>query len=199
MNLSPKKRNFVNYIQGFTSKNGRPPTFVEIMNGLKIKSLGTIHWYVTELEKEGVITRTRGHQGKRALSVLEQKLKITLPLLGIVQAGYPLEAIENQEYIEVPKKYINEKNFVLKVRGDSMIDENIQEGDYIIVREKKIAKNGDLVIAYVNDDATLKRYYKKENKIELHPANPSYKIIEINKTDDFRIGGKVLGVMRNYT
>ncbi len=80
-----------------------------------------------------------------------------------------------------------------------MIDENIQEGDYIIVREKKIARNGDLVIAYVNNDATLKRYYKKENKIELHPANPNYKIIEVNKTDDFRIGGKVLGVMRNYT
>ena len=198
MHLSPKKQNFVNYIQGFTLKNGRPPTFVEIMSGLKIKSLGTIHWYVTELEKEGVITRTRGHQGKRALSVLEQNLKITLPLLGIVQAGYPLEAIENTEHIEVPANFRGDKNFVLKVRGDSMIEEYIHEDDYIIVQEAKTAKNGELVIAYVNDDATLKRFYKKRKWIELHPANSKFDIIKVNPEDTFRIGGKVLGLIRSY-
>lgn len=198
MHLSPKKQSFVNYIQEFTLKNGRPPTFVEIMSGLKIKSLGTIHWYVTELEKEGVITRTRGHQGKRALSVLEQNLKITLPLLGIVQAGYPLEAIENTEQIEVPANFMGDKNFVLKVRGDSMIEEYIHEDDYIIVQEAKTAKNGELVIAYVNDDATLKRFYKKKKWIELHPANSKFDIIKVNPEDTFRIGGKVLGLIRTY-
>ena len=198
MYLSPKKQNFVNYIQSFTYNNGRPPTFVEIMTGLKIKSLGTIHWYVTELEKEGVIKRTRGHQGKRALSILEQNLRITLPLLGIVQAGYPLEVFEDTEQIEVPQTYIDEKNFVLRVRGDSMIDDHIQEDDYIIVKETKTANNGDLVIAYINDDATLKRYYKKKNKIELHPANTNFDIIHIHPEDDFRIGGKVLSVIRKY-
>ena len=198
MYLSPKKQNFVNYIQSFTYNNGRPPTFVEIMTGLKIKSLGTIHWYVTELEKEGVIKRTRGHQGKRALSILEQNLRITLPLLGIVQAGYPLEVFEDVEQIEVPQAYTDENNFVLKVRGDSMIDDHIQEDDYIIVKETKTANNGELVIAYINDDATLKRYYKKKNKIELHPANTNFDIIDIHPEDDFRIGGKVLSVLRKY-
>ena len=198
MYLSPKKQNFVNYIQSFTYNNGRPPTFVEIMTGLKIKSLGTIHWYVTELEKEGVIKRTRGHQGKRALSILEQNLRITLPLLGIVQAGYPLEVFENTEQIEVPQAYIDENNFVLRVRGDSMIDDHIQEDDYIIVKETKTANNGELVIAYVNDEATLKRYYIKKNKIELHPANSEYNIIKVNTEDDFRISGKVLCIIRKY-
>ncbi|MAJ44041.1 MAG: repressor LexA [Candidatus Marinimicrobia bacterium] len=198
MHISPKKQNFVNYIQGFISKNGRPPTFVEIMNGLKIKSLGTIHWYVTELEKEGIIKRTRGHQGKRALSILEKNLKITLPLLGIVQAGYPLEAIENKEFIEVPAKYLGDKNFVLKVRGNSMIDEQIREDDFIIVKESNMANNGDLVVAYVNEEATLKRFYKKKNSIELHPANPKFNTIKVKLEDSFRIGGKVLGLIRNY-
>ncbi|MBC8196620.1 MAG: repressor LexA [Candidatus Marinimicrobia bacterium] len=198
MYLSPKKQKFVNFILGFTHTNERPPTFVEIMKGLNISSLGTIHWYVTELEKEGVIKRTRGHQGKRALSILEQNLRITLPLLGIVQAGYPLEVFEDNEQIEVPPSYINEHNFVLRVRGDSMIEEHIQEGDFIIVRECKTAQNGELVIAYINNEATLKRYYYKENQIELHPSNSNFNIIIVNPEDDFRIGGTVLSVMRNY-
>jgi len=198
MYLSPKKQKFVNFILGFTHTNERPPTFVEIMKGLNISSLGTIHWYVTELEKEGVIKRTRGHQGKRALSILEQNLRITLPLLGIVQAGYPLEVFEDNEQIEVPPSYLNEHNFVLRVRGESMIEEHIQEGDFIIVRECKTAQNGELVIAYINNEATLKRYYYKENQIELHPSNSNFNIIIVNPEDDFRIGGTVLSVMRNY-
>jgi len=198
MYLSPKKQKFVNFILGFTHANERPPTFVEIMKGLNISSLGTIHWYVTELEKEGVIKRTRGHQGKRALSILEQNLRITLPLLGIVQAGYPLDVFEDNEQIEVPPSYLNEHNLVLRVRGDSMIEEHIQEGDFIIVKECKTAQNGELVIAYINNEATLKRYYYKENQIELRPSNSNFKIIFVNPEDEFRIGGTVLSVMRNY-
>jgi repressor LexA len=198
MYLSPKKQKFVNFILGFTHSNERPPTFVEIMQGLNINSLGTIHWYVTELEKEGVIKRTRGHQGKRALSILEQNLRITLPLLGIVQAGYPLEVFEDNEQIEVPPSYLSENNFVLRVRGDSMIDEHIQEGDFIIVKESKTARNGELVIAYINNEATLKRYYLKENQIELHPSNSNFEIIQIKPEDEFRIGGTILSVMRKY-
>ena len=198
MYLSPKKQKFVDYIQKFIYENGRPPTFIEIMSGLNIKSLGTIHWYVTELEKEGVIKRTRGFRGKRALSIIEKNFKITLPLLGIVQAGYPLEVFENEEQIEVPPEYIDDSNFVLKVRGDSMIEEHIQEGDFIIVQETQSVKNGELVIAYVNNEATLKRFYKKKNKVELHPANSEFEIITVTSKDNFRIGGKVLSVIRKY-
>jgi len=196
MYLSPKKQNFVNFIQGFTIKNGRPPTFVEIMRGLDIKSLGTIHWYVTELEKEGVLKRTKNPQGKRALSILERNLRITLPLLGIVQAGYPLEVFDTSENIEVPQNFINKNNFVLQVRGDSMIEDQIKDGDFIIVKKTSIAKNGDLIIAYVNENATLKRFYKKENNIELRPSNSNFEIIQVSPQDEFRIGGKLLGVLR---
>ena len=198
MYLSPKKQNFVNYIQDFTNRHGSPPTFAEIMKGLNINSLGTIHWYVTELEKEGVIERTRGYQGKRALSILEQHVRKTLPLLGSVQAGYPLEAFEDREQIEVPPSYLNQNNYVLSVRGDSMIEDHIQEGDYIIVKETQTANNGDMVIAYINNEATLKRYHMIDNKIELHPANSAFAVIHVEPEDDFRIGGIVLSVMRKY-
>jgi len=198
MYLSPKKQNFVNFIQGFTIKNGRPPTFVEIMGGLDIKSLGTIHWYVTELEKEGVIKRTKNPQGKRALSILERNLRITLPLLGIVQAGYPLEVFDTSENIEVPQNFIDENNFALQVRGDSMIEDQIKDGDFIIVKKTSIAKNGDLIIAYVNNNATLKRFYKKQHHIELKPSNSNFEIIQVSPQDEFRIGGKLLCVLRKF-
>lgn len=199
MYLSPKKQRFVNYIQSFTDTSGRPPTFVEIMTGLGIRSLGTINWYVTELEKEGVIRRMRGHNGKRALSVLEQNLGITLPLLGLVQAGYPLQVFDTSEHIEVPLSYARGNNYVLRVRGDSMLGDQIREGDYIIVRDTQTASRGELVIAYVNNEATLKRYYPEDNHIKLHPSNPEFEIIHVTPEDDFRIGGIVLGVMRSFT
>jgi repressor LexA len=197
LQLSSQKQNFINYIETFTERNGRPPSFVEIMNGLDIKSLGAIHYYVGELEKDGVIQQQR-NSGKRALSILEKNLKITLPLFGVVQAGYPLEVFENSDRIEVPLNFINEKNFVLQVRGDSMIDDHIQNGDYIIIQESVIAIDGDLVIAYIDNNATLKRFYKKNNRIELHPSNPDFDTIVVNPEDDFRIGGKLLSVLRKY-
>ena len=96
--ISPKKQRFVDYIRDFTHTNNRPPTFVEIMSGLNIRSLGTISWYVNELEKEDVIRRIKGKNGKRALSVLEQHIQNRLPLLGLIAAGYPMEVLENIEY-----------------------------------------------------------------------------------------------------
>ena len=199
MYLSPKKQRFVDYIQSFTSNSGRPPTFVEIMDGLGIRSLGTINWYVTELEKEGVIKRMRGPNGKRALSVLEQKLKITLPLLGIVQAGYPLDVFETDERIEVPPVYAKTGNYVLRVHGESMLGDHIMEGDHIIVKDSQTAVNGELVIAYVNNEATLKRYHPEKDHIKLRPSNPAFDIIRVQPDDDFRIGGIVLAVMRHFS
>ena len=104
--LSPKKQRFVDFIQYFTVNNNRPPTFVEIMSGLSISSLGTINWYVNELEQEGVLQRMRGKNGKRALSLLEQHIDNRLPLLGLIAAGHPLEVFENSEYMDVPPQYI---------------------------------------------------------------------------------------------
>ena len=196
--LSPKKQNFVDFIRNFTHKNNRPPTFVEIMSGLDIRSLGTVNWYVNELEKENVIRRMKGKNGKRALSVLEKNIHNRLPLLGLISAGYPLEVFENSEYIGVPSKYVKADHYVLKVNGNSMIDDQIRDGDYIIVKKIERAVNGDTIVALLNNEATLKRYYLGKRGIELHPQNSDFDIIHLQKGDDFQINAIVLAVFREY-
>ena len=198
MYLSPKKKRFVNFIKFFILDNDRPPTFVEIMEGLEIKSLGTINWYVNELETAGVLKRMNGFNGKRALSVLEKKIENTLPLIGLISAGYPLEVFNDIDYIEVPKSFFHPNNFLLRVNGNSMTDESIVDGDLIIVKKTPNAKNGDIVVAYINNEATLKVLFKSKNKIELHPRNKNYNVIKITKSDDFKIGGVMLGLIRHY-
>ena len=189
----------MDFIRDFTHDNNRPPTFVEIMSGLDIRSLGTINWYVNELEKEDVIRRMKGKNGKRALSVLEQNIHNQLPLLGLISAGFPLEVFEDTEYMDVPPQYIRAENYVLKVNGNSMIDDQIRNGDYIIVKKTETAVNGDMVVALVNNEATLKRYYMKKTGIELHPQNPDFDIIHVQDGDDFKINGIVLAVFREYS
>ena len=141
----------------------------------------------------------RGKNGKRALSVLEQRIQNQLPLLGLIAAGYPLDVFENSEYMNVPSQYIKSNHYVLKVNGNSMIDDQIRNGDYIIVKKTETATNGDIVVALVNNEATLKRYYKKNKDIELHPQNPDFDIIHVKSTDDFQINGIVLAVFREYS
>ena len=197
--LSPKKQRFVDFIQNFTHDNNRPPTFVEIMGGLSIRSLGTINWYVNELEQEGVLQRMRGKNGKRALSLLEQHINNRLPLLGLIAAGHPLEVFEDSEYMDVPPQYIKPENYVLRVNGNSMIDDQIRNGDYVIVKKTETANKGDTVVALVNNEATLKRYYLGDKGVELHPQNPDFDIIHVKPADDFQINGIVLAVFREYS
>ena len=197
--ISPKKQRFVDFIQNFTDDNNRPPTFVEIMSGLSIRSLGTINWYVNELEKEGMLQRMRGKNGKRALSVLEQRIQNRLPLLGLIAAGYPLDVFEDCEYINVPPQYIKPDNYVLKVNGNSMIDDQVRDGDYVIIKKTETARNGDTVVALINHEATLKRYYVGDEGVELHPQNPDFDIIHVKPADDFQINGIVLAVFREYS
>ena len=196
--LSPKKQKFLDFIKSFISKNDRPPTFVEIMKGLKFSSLGTINWYIVELEKEGLIKRLKGSNGKRALSILEKNINNKLPMLGLVAAGMPIEVFDNVEYVDVPSKYINDENYVLKVDGNSMIDDGILDGDYIVVKKSQIARAGDTVVAILNGEATLKKYYLGKNGVELHPRNTKYNTIYVSTEDQLYIQGQVLGVFREY-
>ena len=196
--LSPKKQRFIDFVKSFTANQNRPPTFVEIMNGLDINSLGTINWYVKELEKVGVLKRMNGFNGKRSLSVLERHMDNALPLLGLIAAGYPLEVFEDSESVQVPSSFVHPDNYVLKVNGSSMQDDGILDGDLVIIQKTETATNGDTVVAYVNDEATLKEYHQTLKRIELHPKNAEFDIIIINESDDFRIGGIVLGVIRKY-
>ena len=196
--LSPKKQKFIDYIRTFTEENHRPPTFVEIMNVLNFSSLGTVNWYIVELEKEGMIERVKGHNGKRALSLLEQKIDNQLPLLGLVAAGMPIENFDTYEMIDIPNQFNNKADFVLRVDGDSMIDDGILNGDYVILKKVQVAKPGDTVVALINGEATLKQYYIGSNGIELHPKNNNYSVINVNPDDDLHIQGLVVGIIREY-
>ena len=157
MYLSPKKQRFVDFIKFFTVEQNRPPTFVEIMDGLSIKSLGTISWYVKELEKAGVLERKNGYNGKRSLSILEQKITNTLPLLGLIAAGQPLDIFDNTDEIEVPPSFVKPGNFVLKVNGNSMIEDGILDGGASAVLAASIFHFGEYSIQ------EAKEYLKKEN------------------------------------
>jgi len=196
--LSPKKQRFLDFIKSFISRNDRPPTFVEIMKGLKFNSLGTINWYIVQLENDGLIKRIKGANGKRALSILEKNINNKLPMLGLVAAGMPIEVFDNVEYVDVPSKYINDENYVLKVDGNSMIDDGILDGDYIVVKKSQVATAGDTVVAILNGEATLKKYYLGKNGVELHPRNSKYNTIYVSTDDKLYIQGQVLGVFREY-
>ena len=197
--LSPNKQRFLNFIEAYIKKHGYSPSTSEIQKGLDIKSSGTVSWYVRELEREGHLMRNRGYSGKRALTLRKKENNSpVLPLLGVVAAGYPLEVFENRDELEVPPRYARADNYALKVRGDSMIDYHIQDGDYLIIRKSARANAGEIVVAYVNDEATLKRYYPKDDHIELHPGNENYEIIRVSPDDSFRIGGILLYSFRKY-
>ena len=196
--LSPKKQKFIDFIKSFTDNNQRPPTFIEIMKGLNFHSLGTVNWYIVELEKAGKIERVKGFNGKRALSILESKIQNQLPLLGVVSAGNPVDVFDNIEYINAPEAYCQKNNFMLRVDGDSMIEDGILNGDYIIAKKIQIAQAGDTVIASIDGETTLKRFYIGSNGIELHPRNSKYNIIHVAEEEEFIIQGKLVAVIREY-
>ena len=172
------------------------------MSKLGFKSLGTVNWYVNTLEKQGYLSRVKGPNGKRALTLIHKEYAtITtarLPLLGLIAAGEPIEALENPEMVDVPPFLLHPDNYVLQVKGDSMIDEQIHDGDFIVAKKTKIASSGQIVVALINGEATLKCYVPKTDCIELHPKNSKFSIIKISPQDDFHINGVLLYSFRNY-
>jgi len=200
MALSLKQQKFLDFIQRYTIEYGQAPSYEEIMNGMGFASLGTVHWYVNALTHNGHLDRSKGPNGKRALNLVheERAASACLPLLGLIAAGEPIEALENAEAISVPQPFVHPENFVLQVKGDSMIGDHIEDGDYIIVRKSAEANSGQIVVALINGEATLKRYYPTNGHVELHPRNPDYPVIIIHKTDHFQINGVLLYSFREY-
>jgi repressor LexA len=200
--LSPKLKFFLEFVQRFTLTYGQSPSYEEIMFKLGFKSLGTVNWYVKTLEEQGYLSRVKGPNGKRALTLIHKEYAtITttrLPLLGLIAAGEPIEALENPEMVDVPPFLLHPDNYVLQVKGDSMIDEHIHDGDFIVAKKTNIARSGQIVVALINGEATLKCYIPKTDCIELHPKNPNFSIIKVNPQDDFHINGVLLYSFRNY-
>ena len=206
MAITKRQRQLYDFISEFVQKNGYSPSFDEIREGMGLNSLATVHKHVTNLEKKGLLTRD--YNRSRSIDLLPPKGRLkqamsvnttmVLPLLGRIAAGQPIEAVENPETISLADFVRSKEVFVLEVRGDSMQDEHILSGDYVLVEKAKTAHNGDIVVALVDGaDATLKRFYREGESIRLQPSNVNMQPI-IVPAAAVQLQGRVIGVLRKY-
>lgn len=202
MPLTRRQREILDYISGHIEAKGYAPSFEEIAHQFGFQSLATVHEHLTNLERKGSIRRS--HNESRAIEVVPPKGQTgatELPLLGLVAAGEPIEAIEGTDTIAVPDELLPRRgrSYVLRVRGQSMIDEQIKDGDYVVVHERNQADNGQTVVALVHgENATVKRYYREPGGwIRLQPANPAMQPLRVNERDVL-VRGIVVGVIRKY-
>src|SRR5580700_1534436 len=184
MAITRRQRELYDFISEFVQKNQYSPSFDEIREGMGLNSLATVHKHVTNLEKKGLLTRD--YNRSRSIDLLPPKGRLkqamsvntglVLPLLGRIAAGQPIEAVQSNETISLADFVRSKEVFVLEVRGDSMQDEAILDGDYVLVEKLKTAHNGDIVVALVEQtDATLKRFYREGDSIRLQPSNVTMK------------------------
>lgn len=206
MAITRRQRQLYDFISEFVQKNGYSPSFDEIRVGMGLNSLATVHKHITNLEKKGLLTRD--YNRSRSIDLLPPKGRLkqalsvnttmVLPLLGRIAAGQPIEAVENPETISLADFVRSKEVFVLEVRGDSMQDEHILSGDYVLVEKAKTAHNGDIVVALVDgSDATLKRFYREGDNIRLQPSNVNMQPI-IVPAANVDVQGRVIGVLRKY-
>ena len=200
--LTKRQREILDYLTGYIGDHGFAPSFEEIAAAMKYTSLATVHEHLSNLERKGVIRRA--YNESRAIEVLSRARApgvAELPLLGLVAAGEPIEAVEQQETITLPEEMLpaTGPNYVLRVRGDSMIDEQIKDGDYVIVHSRSTARNGEMVIALLRGThATVKKFYReKSGWVRLQPAYATVEPIFVHE-DDVTIQGVVVGVIRKY-
>lgn len=200
MYLTKKQREVYNFIRQFIDDNGYAPSFDEIGRALKLSSLATVHKHIANLEKKGAIKRSPNKSRSIELEMVPfDPNTVRVNIMGIIAAGQPIEAIEHPEQINIPEQFLKSNEvFVLRVKGDSMIDEQIRHGDLIIVERRNTAENGDTVVALINDsEATVKKFYREKEQIRLQPANESMKPILVDPAK-VKIQGVVIGLMRKF-
>ena len=206
MGLTKKQKEVLDFIKDFSQKNEISPTQREIKEHFGLKSYGSVQRYLKYLKDAGLLEQD--WNSKRGLKLLTPQSTqdhydiLSIPLLGSVAAGDPIEAIENpDEMLEVPRYLINShhRHFALSVSGDSMIEDGILNGDVAICKQQESASTGETIVAVIDGEATLKKFYKKNNIIELHPANERLKPIIVTPDEHFRIVGKLVGLFRQYS
>ena len=198
--LTKRQREILDYLNEFIAQHGYAPSLEEIGRRFSLSSLATVHKHLTNLQEKGFIRRAWNRS--RSVELVPTRVggrAVELPLLGYVAAGHPIEAVPGNETISVPDALIGKRDsYVLRVKGDSMIDEQIRDGDFVIVEDRKSADNGEMVIALVDGmDVTLKKYFQESGRIRLQPANPTMQPIMLNP-DQVQVQGVVVGVMRRY-
>lgn len=197
--ITPKQEEILNYIKDEIINRGYPPTVRDICNAVNLKSTSSVHAHLATLEKEGYIIRDKTKP--RAIEIVDESFNasrreiVNIPVVGRVAAGEPILAVENIEnYFPIPAEYLhNRVTFMLTVKGESMINAGIFDGDTIIVEETKTARNGEIIVALVDDSATVKTFYKEADHIRLQPENDSMAPIIVK---DCSIIGKVIGLIR---
>jgi repressor LexA len=199
--ISNKQKEILNFLKDEIRMKGYPPSVREIANAVGLKSTSTVHGHLERLEKKGFIRRDPSKP--RAIEILDcstylsKKELVNVPVVGKVTAGEPILAVENiEDAFPIPAEYLNNSDvFMLTVRGDSMIEAGILDGDYVIVQKQPTASNGEIVVALIEDEATVKTFYKEEDHIRLQPENSAMEPILVR---DVIILGKVIGVIRMF-
>jgi repressor LexA len=202
MSLTKRQREILTYLANYSEEHGYAPSFEEIATQFNYNSLATVHEHLTNLERKGYIKRA--YNESRGIELMPSDVlprAMSLPLLGTVAAGLPIEAVRLPESIGVPEDLVRRSgnHYVLRVRGNSMIDEQIRDGDFVIVNEKHTADNGEMVIALIDGtSATVKKFYReRDGRIRLQPANETMNPIYVHE-DDISIQGIVVGVLRRF-
>lgn len=195
--LTKRQQEIFEYISSYIDKRGYSPTYEEIKDNFGLSALSTVHEHITELVNKGYLLRDE--KSPRGIAVIPKKKQyMEIPLLGIIRAGKPIEAIETvNEFIRIVREpFLKGNLYALKVEGDSMIEEGIFNDDIIIAKKQSVADNGDMVVAIIDEnEATLKKFYVEKNKIKLQPANPKYEPIY---RKDVEIRGVVVKIIRNF-
>ena len=201
MYLTRRQKEMLDFLNGYIEQNGYAPTIEETAAHFGLRSLATVHKHLTNLQSKGLIKREWNRS--RALELVPTEVKVRaveLPLLGRVAAGSPIEAITASETIFVPEDMVGrEETYVLQVKGDSMIEEQIRDGDYVIVENRRFARDGEMVIALLDGESvTLKKLYREGGgRVRLQPANAALQPIYVDQ-DRLRVQGVVIGVLRKY-
>ncbi|RKY03807.1 MAG: repressor LexA [Spirochaetes bacterium] len=199
MYLTDRQKEIYNFIKDYIKKRGIAPSYEEIKKEFGFKSLGTVFEHLKTLEKKGYIQKGNYNQ-KRAIQIVDfGKKSATIPLVGIVAAGNPLEVYETIDYIDVPEEMLGKgENVALKVKGNSMIDSGIFDGDIVIVKRQSTADNGQIVVAIIDGEVTIKKIYFHKDTIELRASNPKVKPIFVTSDKDFQIYGVLVGLYRKF-
>jgi repressor LexA len=197
--FTPKQRLIFDFIRSYTSENGYSPSLEEIRDEMGLSAVSTVHEHLSKMHAKGILKRDYHMPRSTEVSVAAPAPSLELPLLGDVTAGPPTQSWVIEESVAVPAQMLGRgRHFALRVRGESMCDEDIAEGDILVVRQTARARSGDLVIALVDgSDTTVKRFYPERNHVRLQPSNKRLKPIRVRK-DAVQIQGLVVGLLRRY-
>ena len=198
MQLTKQQSRVYCYLETYLRRKGRPPSYQEIQDYFGFRSLNSVVKHLKQLERKGYLESPWGNQ-KRAFRLLPLRTTTaTIPFLGRVVAGAPIEAVEIPETTEVPESLLSGgNNFALQVQGDSMVDEGIRDGDVLIFRKQDHADNGQTVVAQIEGEATIKKFYQRDGRVELRPANKELKPLVV-PAEKVEIIGVVVGLVRHY-